>query len=89
MAVAQDEIGAADLAPARVGDADHRRLGDLGHFGQRRLDLGRKDVLAARYVHVLAAVDDVEKPSSSTKAASPVLNHLPAKAFSFSSGRFQ
>ena len=30
VAVAQDQIGAADLAPARVGDADHRGLGDLG-----------------------------------------------------------
>src|SRR4051812_47988384 len=60
MAVACDEIGAPDLTPACVRNADYGGLGDLGHLGERRLDLGRIDVLAARYVHVLAAIDDVE-----------------------------
>ena len=50
---------AADLAPLLVRHADHGRLGDLGQLVDHVLHLGRVDVLAARDVHVLDAVDDV------------------------------
>ena len=50
--------GAADLAPAVVGNADHRHLAHGGMFDQRGLDLDRIDVLAARDEHVLLAAND-------------------------------
>jgi hypothetical protein len=47
------------LLPLRVGDADHRRLGDrrVPHRGVLQRD--RRDPLAARLDHVLRAVGDV------------------------------
>ena len=50
---------ARPTSPQRsIGDADHRCLGNVGMVQQHHLDLGRKDVLAARNEHVLAAVDE-------------------------------
>ena len=48
------------LAPAVVGHAEHGGLGDGRVAHQRRLDLERVDVLAARDDHVPRAVEQVE-----------------------------
>ena len=49
------------LAPAFVRDADHGQLGHGRVHGERVLDLGAVDVLAAGDDHVLLAVDDVKE----------------------------
>src|SRR5262249_31331588 len=46
--------------PARVGDADHRHVDDVGMRGEDVLDLERVDVHAARDDHVVLAVGDEE-----------------------------
>ena len=43
----------------RRGDADGRALGDVGMFGHQRLDLERRDVLAAAADRVAHPVDEV------------------------------
>ena len=48
----------ADLAPALVGHADDRSVGDAGVLVQHALDLGRIHVLAAGDVHVLEPAED-------------------------------
>src|SRR3989440_9158485 len=53
-----DDAAAGGLAPFRVVDADHRRLGDARAVGEHVLELGGVDVLAARDDHVLGAADD-------------------------------
>ena len=58
-----DDLGVHGFAPLLVrnpehGDLEHRRVG-----GQRVLDLGRVDVLAARDDHVLGPVDDEDVPA--------------------------
>src|SRR5436309_6651116 len=53
-----DDAGARGLAPFRVVDADHRRLGDARAVGEHVLELGGVDVLAARDDHVPGAADD-------------------------------
>src|SRR5581483_6916698 len=50
-----------DLAPVRVGDAEHRRFGDPGMLEQAPLDLGGENVLAAALDHLLRAPGDVEE----------------------------
>src|SRR6185312_9462425 len=52
----------ADLAPLLVGNADHGSFGDRRELMQHALDFGWIDVLTARDVHVLPAVDDVVEP---------------------------
>ena len=49
------------LAEPLVGRGDHRDLGDLRERGDRLLDLGRRDVLAAADDHVLHPVGDREE----------------------------
>src|SRR5439155_19015709 len=53
-----DDAGARGLAPFRVVDADHRRLGDGRAIGEDVLELGGVDVLAARDDYVPGAADD-------------------------------
>src|SRR4029077_20814037 len=48
------------LAEFRVGNAEHRAVGDFRHGDQHGLDLGRIDVHPARDHHVGLAVADVE-----------------------------
>jgi hypothetical protein len=68
--------GHADLAQALVGDADHRRLGDVGVAQQRVLDLGRIGVEAADDEHVLGPADDAQAAGRrSTSPMSPVRSH--------------
>ena len=43
----RDDEGDDQLAPGRVGDADHRDVGDPGVRTDRVLDLARVDVVAA------------------------------------------
>src|SRR5262249_14781854 len=40
-----DDDGAHHLTPLRVGQSDHRDVGDSGQLGEHRLDLGRCDGL--------------------------------------------
>ena len=60
VAGARHDDGGDGLDPARVGDAEHGRLGHRRVRVDDLLDLARGDVLAARLDHVLLAVDDVE-----------------------------
>jgi hypothetical protein len=57
---ARDDDRLDRLAPFLVGDADHGDVGDIGMTGDRVLDLGGIDVLAAGHDHVLHAVVDVD-----------------------------
>ena len=56
-AVGGRERGRDDLAPPRVGDAEHARGADAGRRGEHRLDLGGVNVLAAGDDHVVGAAD--------------------------------
>src|SRR3954451_7608102 len=67
----RDDHGLGHLAPALVGNADHRNVLDLRVLGQDTLDLGRIDVLAAADDHVLDAVRDVEIAVAVNVAAVP------------------
>ena len=49
-----------DLAPLRIGSADHRRHFDSGMSVKYFLDIVREYVLATADDHVLLAIDDVE-----------------------------
>src|SRR5205823_8817 len=60
--LARDADGNADLAPERVGHAEHRHLADRGMGENLLLDLAGIDVGAARDVHVGGAAGDVDKP---------------------------
>src|SRR5690606_17270263 len=59
LAGAGKDIGAAGLAPFLVRHADDGAFQYAGEAVDDDLDLGRIDVLAARDVHVLDAIDDV------------------------------
>jgi len=50
---------AMPTSPLFIRDADDGGFGNRDELMQHALDLGRIDVLAAGYVHVLPAVDDV------------------------------
>ena len=50
---------ADDLAPALVGQAHDRRLGDGGMAVKDLFDLGGEEILAAADDHVLEAADDL------------------------------
>ena len=56
----QHHAGAANLAHARVGQADHRHLGNRRMVGEQALDLGRVAIEAAHDEHVLEAVGDAQ-----------------------------
>ncbi len=56
---ARHDDGEQCVAETRVGDADDGAFVDVGMPVERRLDLGRIDVLAARDQHVLGAVEQV------------------------------
>src|SRR5438046_1906643 len=60
-AFARNADGNADLAPERVGHAEHGNLADRGMRENLLLDLARIDVGAARDVHVRGAAGDVDK----------------------------
>ena len=60
-ALARDADGDADLAPDRIGHAEHRDLADRGMGQDLLLDLARIDVGAAGDVHVGGAAGDVDK----------------------------
>src|SRR3546814_4539955 len=47
-------------APVGIGQAQHHRVGNARMLQDRRLDLGRKHIDAARFHHVGPAVGDVE-----------------------------
>src|SRR6266511_2460480 len=49
------------LVPSRIGDADHRRLDNLGMRHELVLELDRRDPLAARLDDVLGAVGDLDE----------------------------
>src|SRR5260221_550817 len=59
-ALAQGDDEERALAPARMRQADHRRLGDGGMADGGGLDIDRADPFAARLDDVLAAVDDLD-----------------------------
>src|SRR5690606_8225448 len=59
LAVVRDD-GDRHLAPRRVGAADDTGLQHAGQAQQDALDLGRVDVLATAFDHVLDAVDERE-----------------------------
>src|SRR2546429_207239 len=61
-ALARHADGNADLAPERVGHAEHGDLADPGMGQYLLLDLTRIDVGAAGDVHVGSAAGDVDKP---------------------------
>src|SRR5690348_4946304 len=54
----QHDLGVDGLAPLWVRHAEHRQLQHCRVAGERILDLGRVDVLAAGHDHVLGAVDN-------------------------------
>ncbi len=62
MAGTSDDERERLLAEVRFGDADHRRVFDIGMGDECLLDLGGIDVHAARDDHVLDAVGDEEEP---------------------------
>src|SRR5581483_6559216 len=51
------------LAPLRVGASEHARVGDRRMLEQRRLDLRRRNVLAAGDDRVRLATDDPQAPA--------------------------
>src|SRR5205807_601774 len=61
-ALARHADGNADLAPERVGHAEHGDLADPGMGQYLLLDLTRIDVGAAGDVHVGSTAGDVDKP---------------------------
>jgi hypothetical protein len=62
----------ADLAPARIGHAEHRGLADAVDREDRRLHLRRVDVLAAALVHLFGASAHPEEALASRASTSPV-----------------
>src|SRR6185369_3462073 len=60
-ALLPDDARQRPLAPLRVGDRDHRRLGDLRVRHQRVLEVDRRDPFAARLDQVLGAVGDADE----------------------------
>src|SRR5258707_5394337 len=59
--LARDADGDADLAPERVGHAEHRDLADRGMGQNLLLDLARIDIRSTRNVHVGGSAGDVDK----------------------------